>query len=120
MEYPEDIDMARRDYEAVRAQLLLPAVQARMLADGRDPKAEIARLDALYAEMMRTDALTQNQHDRVLNAMADVADNMRELYRVTKKLLAETEQADPFHPQLKEMRDFLEALSARIPNGDLE
>jgi hypothetical protein len=112
--------MARRDYEAVRAQLLLPAVQARMLADGRDPNAEIARLDALYAEMLRTDARMQNQHDRALNAAGDAADSMRELYRVTKKLLVETEQADPFHPQLKEMRDFLEALSARMPKGELE
>jgi hypothetical protein len=117
--HPKDIDMARRDYQTIRAQLLAPGIQARLQAGGLDLEAEIRKLDALYAELSRADSMMLTPGERLPHSLAVLAGNMREFYRVTKKLLAEMEQTNPLHPQLKEIRDFLEALSSHMPKDEL-
>ena len=119
MNDPDKLDELRRKYEEICGKLRLPEVQARMRLDGLDASAEVTRLDRLFTELLRTDAMVQENNEKVLHAMADVADTMRDLYHVTKKLVAELEAAYPFHPQLENIRDLLEVLSYRMPKEDL-
>ncbi len=116
---PDEIEAVRKEYEALRAKLLLPEALARMAADGLNPDAEMQRLDALFQNAMTAVKASDEGDERMLQLLADKEDSLRALYQGVKAAIAELQAHDPLNPKLEEFQDLLEAWSERMPKEEL-
>src|SRR5437867_3477716 len=89
-----------KEYETLVAKLRSPEVLARMIADGRDPEAVLKKLADQMDAVVAADEVAEKALERALQAGADEADAVYELFKALRQAIQEHKRLNPLDPRV--------------------